>query len=183
MKPHVLQPPKSTCVSERAKQCLNLSQPYRAWTGLGALALFGSLCYGGSLGAVLHWPITGAALWLTLSAGLGWFAFLPALVLASKKPIAAVFSEALATMAYGEAILLAGAVVNLLLRAIPLVPPGIFNVAVVGFANAAMCLVLGRRMAAHGLATWKTALLWAFVLNASGAVFFRLFCPLLEAKL
>lgn len=62
--------------------------PYTTWAGLTGIAIGGSALYGASLSLVLpRWRPSAGALWLALSAGLGWFVFGPALVLVTRRNI------------------------------------------------------------------------------------------------
>src|SRR5204862_3029852 len=56
--------------------------PIKTWRWLAGIAVFGSGIFGASLSLTLpQWEPTGGALWLILSAGLGWCFFGPTLVL------------------------------------------------------------------------------------------------------
>ena len=150
--------------------------PYLTWGFLTAIAVIGSCIYGASLSLVFpQWRPTAGALWLALSAGLGWCVFGPALVVATRRNAFTLAHACLVTMAYGEAVLVLGAALNLLLRVtslMALVPPGPFNLAWVAFSNVVMATVLTLQLHVIHVPRWKTLLTWMVALNGSGAVFF-----------
>jgi hypothetical protein len=80
-------------------------------------------------------------------------------------------------MAYGEAVLVSGAGINLWFR----LKGGFeeafltrWNVALVGFSNIVMVTVLARQLHALGVPARKTLFSWMAVLNGSGALLFAL---------
>jgi hypothetical protein len=150
------------------------SIPVQRWSLLLAVALGGSLLYGGSLGLVLPgWHLSRAALWLTLSAGLAWCVFIPSLWLAFRLPLWRCFDACLITIAAGEVVLVSGALVNgLLWRDGLLAHAALINALVVGISNIAMAVMLVLQLRARGIGVVRTLALWMLVLNGSGAVFF-----------
>ena len=160
--------------------------PYATWCLLTAIAVLGSFLYGASLSLVLpQWRPGTGALWLALSAGLAWCVFGPVLVVVARRPAFTCAHACLVTMAYGEAVLVAGAALNLTLSVANLdtvVPPGPFNLAWVGLSNIVMATVLALQLRAVGVPIWKTLLTWMLILTGSGAIFFWLFQRLLQGN-
>jgi hypothetical protein len=156
--------------------------PYKTWSWLAAIAVSGSGLYGASLSLVLPgWSTADGALWLILSAGLGWCIFGPALILVTGRNIFTVTHACLVTMAYGEAVLIGGAIINLVQYFINIsIDPFIFNFACVGLANLVMAATLTLQFRAVDVPGWKTLLVWMAILNGSGVVFFTLFRRLLQ---
>ena len=154
--------------------------PYAAWAGLTGIAVLGSALYGASLSLVFpQWHPAQGAGWIALSAGLAWCLFGPALVWTTRRRLFTCAHACLVTMAYGEAVLVTGAGVNLLLRIMPLANPFLFNVSCIAASNIVMAWALARQMEALGVAPRKTLGLWMVVLNGSGLVLFLLFRQLL----
>lgn len=150
------------------------------WAALSTLAILGSLAYGASLGYALHnGRLISTAAWIALSAGLAWCVFVQVLSLACRRSFVLCVDACLVAMACGEAVLLAGAGVNLLLAHLPIVRPPAFNIACVAFSNIAMARGITRQMAAMSVPRWKTLSLWMVALNGSGAIFFFLLKALL----
>lgn len=148
--------------------------PFTRWSLLLAVAIGGSLLYGASLSLVLPgWNLGGAALWLTLSAGLAWCILIPALWLATRFPLWHCLDACLVTMAAGEVILASGALVNALLWWQQSTASGaLINELVVGISNVAMAAVLALELRRNGTSVARTLTLWMLALNGSGAVFF-----------
>ncbi len=148
--------------------------PVARWSLLLVVAIAGSLLYGGSLSLVLPgWNLGGAALWLTLSAGLAWCIFIPALWLATRLPLWRCLDACLVTMAAGEVILASGALGNALLWWQQFTGSGaLINGLVVAISNVAMAAVLALEMRRNGTSVARTLTLWMLALNGSGAVFF-----------
>src|SRR5436190_22181626 len=91
--------------------------PHGRWAVLVAFAVGGSLLYGASLSLILPgWSAGAAAMWLALSAGLAWCVFVPALYSFTALRWRECCDASLMTMAFGEVILVSGALVNALLR-------------------------------------------------------------------
>jgi hypothetical protein len=160
-----------------------VSIPYRLWARLATLAVGGSLVYGASLSLLFHrWRPGRSALWLALSAGGGWCIFGPLLVLLSRRRAQTCVQACLTTMAYGEAVLVSGAALNVWLRLKGSFKEAVlapWNVALVGLSNLLMATALTRQLRALGVPAWKTLLSWMVVLNGSGALLFGLFRRLL----
>lgn len=160
-----------------------VSIPYRLWARLAALAVGGSLVYGASLSLLFRrWRPGRSALWLALSAGGGWCIFGPLLVLLSRRRAQTCAQACLTTMAYGEAVLVSGAALNVWLRLKGSFKEAVlarWNVALVGLSNLVMATALTRQLRALGVPAWKTLLSWMVVLNGSGALLFGLFRRLL----
>ncbi len=148
--------------------------PFTRWSLLLAVAIGGSLLYGASLSLVLPgWNLGGAALWLTLSAGLAWGVFIPTLWLAARLPLWRCLDACLVTMAAGEVILASGALVNAVLWWQDLaVNAALINALVVGISNIAMAAVLALLLRRCAISVVRTLALWMLALNGSGAVFF-----------
>lgn len=160
--------------------------PTPTWAGLVGIAVGGSALYGASLSLRFpRWRPTSGALWLALSAGLGWGVFGPTLVLVTQRNAFTCAHACLVTMAYGEAVLLTGAVANLL-HATPLLQNQTdalrFNLATVGLSNGVMVAVLAVQLRELGVPVWYTLLLWMVALNGSGALFFWLFQRVLQQE-
>lgn len=158
--------------------------PFKLWSRFSAIAVGGSLVYGASLGLLFRrWRPERSALWLALSAGGGWCVFGPVLILVSRRRMRTCAQACLTTMAYGEAVLVSGAGINLWLR----LRGGCkewflarWNSAVVGFSNLVMLMALTRQLRALDVPVWKTVLSWMVALNGSGAALFALFRRLLQ---
>jgi hypothetical protein len=151
--------------------------PYTTWAGLTFIAVAGSMIYGASLSLVFpQWRVAEGAMWLTLSAGLSWCVFGPALVLLTRRHIFTCAHACLVTMAYGEAVLVTGACVNGVIafadgQGVAL----FFNIVCVALSNVVMATALALQLQAVRVPVWKTLLAWTVFLNGSGAVFFWIF--------
>jgi len=158
--------------------------PYRSWLYLSGIAIGGSMIYGASLSLVVQrWHFGASAMLLTFAAGLAWCVFVPIIVMATKMNVFAVTHACLVTMAYGEAVLALGAVINVLLSSSQVfrVVDGVtFNAAWVLLTNIIMLMALAIQLAAVKIPYWKTALLWMVALNGSGYLFFIVFKQFLE---
>ncbi len=150
--------------------------PLGAWASLLGIALVGSLAFGASLCAVLpRLRPAGTAAWLTLSAGAGWCAFTPALALVTRRNPIVCAHACLVTTAYGETVLVTGAVVNLLLAltgARRRLSPVRLNVAWVGLSNLVMGTALVLQLRAVGVPPAKVLALWLAVLDGVGGACF-----------
>jgi len=178
---HCLRHPRRQLAAFDATRPALATVPYLTWCLLTAIAVIGSFIYGASLSLVLpQWRPGAGALWLALSAGLSWCVFGPVLVVAARRSAFTCAHACLVTMAYGEAVLCVGAMLNLLLKAATIVPPGPFNLAWVGLSNIVMATALAIQLRAVEVPIWKTLLAWMLVLNGCGAVFFALFQRLLQ---
>src|SRR5437660_7044183 len=153
--------------------------PYRLWAKLAAIAVGGSLVYGASLSLLFRgWRPGRSALWLALSAGGRWCIFGPVLVLLSRRRVQTCAHACLVTMAYGEAVLVSGAAINVWLRLRGNFKQALlarWNFGLVGISNLVMAAALTRQLQAVGVPDWETLLSWMVVLNGSGALLFRLF--------
>jgi hypothetical protein len=141
-----------------------------------------------------RWRASGSALWLLLSAGLAWCALGPALVVATGGRVRVCVQACLATMAYGEAVLVAGACVNAgwwLMRRTrhALTPatsvrstprPAALNAGCVALSNVAMAGALAARLRPLGVPRRRTLLLWTAVLDGTGALLAWAFRGLLK---
>ena len=155
--------------------------PLPVWIWLTGIAVGGSCLYGASLSLALPaWRPERGALWLALSAGLGWCVFGPTLVLVSRRNAFVLAHACLVTMAYGEAVLASGAAVNVVVGVLG-GPSGLpaFNIACVAMSNVVMAGALTLQLQAVRVPVWKTLGAWVVALNGSGAVFFRVFARLL----
>ncbi len=163
-----------------------VSIPYRLWARLAAIAVGGSLVYGASLSLLFRrWRPGRSALWLALSAGGSWCIFGPVLVLLSRRRAQTCAQACLTTMAYGEAVLVSGAGINVWLRlkgSFKEAALARWNFALVGISNLVMAMALIRQLRALGVPTWKTLLSWMVVLNGSGTLLFDLFRRLLQGE-
>jgi hypothetical protein len=163
-----------------------VSIPYRLWASLAAIAVGGSLVYGASLSLLFRrWQPGRSALWLVLSAGGGWCIFGPLLVLLSRRRAQTCAQACLTTMAYGEAVLVSGAGINMWLSLKGSFKEAVlarWNVALVGISNLVMATALTRQLRALGVPAWKTLLSWMIVLNGSGTLLFGLFRRLLQGE-
>ena len=148
--------------------------PVARWSLLLAVAVGGSMLYGASLGLVLPgWRLGGAALWLTLSAGLAWCVLIPALWFVTRISFHRCLDACLVTMAGGEVVLASGALANAMLwwqdltaNAAPI------NALVVAVSNIAMAVMLAFQMRRVGIGVARALVLWMLALDGSGAVFF-----------
>jgi hypothetical protein len=160
--------------------------PVRTWAGLVGIAVGGSAIYGASLSLRFpRWRPDSGALWLALSAGLGWCVFGPTLVLVTRRNALTCAHACLVTMAYGEAVLVSGAAANLPHACAPpdtQIDPLRFNLATVGCSNVVMAAVLALQLRELGVPARTTLLLWMAALNGSGALFFWLFQKLLQQE-
>jgi hypothetical protein len=171
--------------SLQALQAGIASPPWSQWALLTLIAVGGSCIYGASLAWVMpEWRPGGGALWLALSAGLGWCVFGPVLIAATRlRPFAATHA-CMVTMAWGEAVLVTGAAVNAAValtgwtRGIAPVP---LVVGTILCSNVVMAGVLAAQLRTLGVPAWKTLALWMVFLNGSGALFFRVLYGLLRS--
>ncbi|MES2571209.1 MAG: hypothetical protein V4710_14285 [Verrucomicrobiota bacterium] len=159
--------------------------PWRLWSALAAVAVFGSFLYGASLGMVLpEWQPGAAALWLALSAGLAWMVFIPVIWLLCCEETIAATTACLLAMAAGEIVLGAGALINAITASRGGFGEGdlaiFFNAGVVAFSNVVMAAVLTVRLRRLGVPAWQTLGAWTIFLNGSGALFFAFFFPFLH---
>lgn len=160
--------------------------PWGQWGALAAIAVGGSLVFGGSLSLVLtNLPLWGAAVWLTFAAGASWCVFGPMLMFVTRRSIPVCVHACLVTMAHGEFILLCGAVINAACWVAgwpdqtAIASATMLNLGIVGVSNVAMAASLAGQLSVVGVAPWKTVALWVLVLNGCGAVFGVLGLPLL----
>ncbi len=160
--------------------------PVSTWAGLVGIAVGGSAVYGASLSRRFpRWRPTSGALWLALSAGFGWCVFGPTLLLVTRRNALTCAHACLVTMAYGEAVLVSGALANLLHTCSPpgnQIDPLRFNLATVGLSNVVMATVLVLQLRELGVPARTTLLLWMVALNGSGALLFRLFQQVLQQE-
>jgi hypothetical protein len=148
--------------------------PMSVWAVLVAVAVAGSALFGGSLSRPFpDMDIARGALWLTLSAGLSWPILLIGLRCLSGLPWIVLIHACLVTMFYGEVVLAAGALLNLLHLTGSLALP--FNVAVIALSNVVMACGLAIQLASMRVPVWKIILAWFVLLNGSGALFFWAF--------
>jgi len=150
--------------------------PVATWSALTAIAVIGSYFYGASLAHVLPWDPRGSALWLALSSGLGWCVLGPMLIAATRQHPKALAQACLVTMAYGEGVLVIGALINLFIR---MDHPVFANALVIAVSNVVMAFALASQLRALEVPIWKTLACWMLALNGSGALFFFLFRHLL----
>lgn len=148
--------------------------PLRRWSVLVGVAIAGSLLFGASLSWVLPgWGTGDAALWLSLSAGLAWCVFIPALHKFTALRWRECFDACLVTMAFGEVVLATGAAVNALLYLHAITSNAVLiNCLIVALSNVVMATVLARLLRTRGVVVGRTLALWILTLNGSGAMFF-----------
>jgi hypothetical protein len=152
--------------------------PKATWALLCGIAFGGSLIYGSSLVSMKDVLVsTGGALWVTASAGFAWCIFGPTLIFVTGKHPLILAHACLTTMAYGEMVLLAGALSNLLIAMTDIGNEyaGVWNFVIVALSNIVMLTMLTLQLKSIGVPHWKTILCWMLVLNGSGAVFFSMF--------
>lgn len=159
-------------------------RPWPVWLALTAIAVLGSFLYGASLAlAFAGFDPFGGAAWIALSAGLGWCVFGPGLVLLSARSPWSCAHACMIAMAWGEALLFVGAIVNAALwlalgadsaLALP------FNLALFVVANITMGAVVDAQMRALGVPSWKTVVAWLVLLDGVGAAFFFVLSGWLE---
>lgn len=129
--------------------------PLSTWAGLVVIAVAGSLLYGASL--VRLFPtlqLQSSALYFTLSAGLAWCLFIPALVAGTQRSLAVVAQVCLVSMTYGEAVLLSGALLNLL--GMMTGPPTMQVGVTVAMSNVVMAATLAFQLLAAGVPVWRS---------------------------
>jgi hypothetical protein len=160
---------------------LTAGRRFRHWALLIAIAFAGSAFYGASLAYALgETGLSGGAAWLVVAAGLSWCIFAPMLIaVTGRKPLACAY-ECLVTMAYGEAVLAAGTVVNFASHALAAFPAASFNWAWIALSNVVMAWVLMTRFRSAGVPWWKTLAAWIVGLDGAGAVLFWIFRGLLQ---
>lgn len=160
--------------------------PWSAWTPMVFIAFLGSALFGASAVAGLRQfsSVQDGATWLIVSAGLAWVIFGPLLVLISRRRIRTCAHACLVTMTYGEFVLFAGAIVNVLFQVVlyftridsPLHAwPVYVSFAIVGISNIVMASILTIQMEALGVPGWKTLLAWFLFLDGIGAGLFYAF--------
>ncbi|MEZ0325589.1 MAG: hypothetical protein ACAH95_06765 [Fimbriimonas sp.] len=140
------------------------------------VAIIGSLFFGASLSTSVGSEALGSALWLTICAGLGWAALIPALVQISRIPLHEILTDCLVSICFGEAVLAVGAVMNWthLVSGIPA------NALIVLCSNIVMAGVLAARLQRRAFPVWKTLIVWILVLDGVGALAFWLLGFLLQ---
>lgn len=154
------------------------SHPFwKTWAALIVIAVTGSCVFGGSLALFFpEWDMHRGALWITLSAGLAWCLFIPLLSIFTRQKLSVVLHASLVTMAYGEAVLIAAAFLNVISYGLKIpLPAANFNLAAVGVSNLVMLVGLALPLSVLGVRIATTALAWVVLLNGSGALFFWLF--------
>lgn len=148
--------------------------PWRRWSALVSFAVAGSLLYGASLAWVLpDWDASRAALWLAASAGLAWCVFIPALYAFTELRWRECCDASLVTMAFGEVVLISGALVNALLSRHAITADAAqINGLIVLLSNVVMAGGIAALLRSRGVAIIRTLALWMVALNGSGALFF-----------
>jgi len=155
--------------------------PWTRWSILTIIAVVGSCVYGASLALALpNFDLARGAIWITIAAGGGWAALIPALWRTTGVQLRDVFDACLVTMAVGEGVLFLGALTNLALRG-ALIEPAALNYGIVFASNVAMAAALSGRLRSHGVAPLRTVTLWMLVLNGVGALLFFLLYRVLFA--
>jgi hypothetical protein len=158
--------------------------PLFCWSILVFIAVGGSCLYGSSLAFVIEGFQPGpSALLLTLSGGFAWCIFGPILVLVTRRNAIVLAHACLVTMAYGEAVLAVGALLNLSglpAAGLASMDPSAFNCAWVALSNVVMALALSIQLAALKVPPWKTLLTWTLVLNGSGIGLFLMLSSILR---
>lgn len=170
----ILHPARATAAFDRHVARGGHPIPWGLWSLYFAVAVCGSLIFGAGIAvAVPGWSLVRGGLWLTLSAGLSWIVFGPALWLATRQRLLTVAHACMVAMVWGEIVLMLGSLANLALRR----PEA--AVGAVAASNVVMAAVLAIQLRALGVPVWKTLVLWVLVLDGAGALFFMLFYNLL----
>jgi len=147
---------------------------------LTLVAVGGSLIYGAAAGAVVPRVQSGALL-LTLSTGCSWVLLGLLLCAITHKPIISLADACLVTMAFGEGVLLVGALVDwgILVSKDSARDPLTLNVLIVLVSNIVMAWVFVFRLRKLGVGRGVSLSLWLFGLNASWPGFLWLFSKIL----
>ena len=149
---------------------------------LTLVAVGGSMIFGQAAGAVLpSVSMSKGAVLLTLSTGCSWLVFGGLLWGITKKPVLSLAEACLVTMAYGEAVLVSGAVLDWLfikpnlshLSAAPI------NAAIILIADCFMATIFACRLKRIGVSPKISLGLWILGLNGSWAIFLFLLIKLL----
>ncbi len=156
--------------------------PYFVWSMLCVLALIGTAFYALSLswafpvGSVLQWVMV-----LTLSTGISWCVLLPLLVLITQKRWGVCVHVCLVTMAFGEAVLISGGLLNLgaCLGVYPALYSLPLNLGVLLASNIMMATVFFIQFRALGASVGEALALWMLGLNVPGALLFLFFHELI----
>lgn len=168
----------------RRLEASGATAPLAIWVGFIAVAVVGSLVYGASLTLVLNgWSAINGAVWLAASAGLGWCVFVPVLIAVTRRRTVTCVHACLVTMAYGEVVLVSGALLNFVVSetALP-INPALLNFGIVGISNVVMAAVLAAQLRTLGVGKGLVLAMWFVVLNGSGACFFWLGYHLLKGS-
>jgi len=150
------------------------SNPYGpAWwlqsAGLAAIAVGGSLFYGESLARVMPALRTGGGPFLVaICAGFAWCVFGPLLIAITRLPILRCAHICLVSMAYGEAVLCIGAVLNLI--GTYTTAPAAANIACVLISDVVMAAVFTLQLRTEGVSPKTALLLWILALNGVAAL-------------
>ena len=150
------------------------SNPYGpAWwlqsAALAAVAVGGSLFYGVSLTRVLPALRTGGGPFLVaVCAGFAWCVFGPLLIAVTRLPILRCAHICLVSMAYGEAVLCIGAILNLI--GAGTAAPAAMNIACVLISDVVMAAVFTLQLRMEGVSPKTALLLWILALNGVAAL-------------
>lgn len=153
------------------------AQPWRLWFGLAAIAIFGSLLVGASIGLVTGSALGGHAIWFTASAGISWCIFGPALKLATRLGWLFLAHACLVAMAHGELVLALATITNTTIHLADLTPTLAPTAAIVLAANLTMAASLALQLRTAGAPLWLTLALWFLLLDGAGAALFYFLAP------
>jgi hypothetical protein len=151
------------------------------FAGLAAVAVIGSLVFGAAAGlAIPHRVGQSTALLLTLSTGCSWLLLGAFLVAITRKDIFDLAEACLTAMAYGEAVLVSGAVLDVM--AYRSFDPVALNIGIVLASNVVMATVFCRRLRKLEVSLKVSLSLWLFGLNGSWPIFFLLIARLMPGE-
>lgn len=157
-----LRHPRMTLYAFDGREVVRRDVARAAWGWLAAIAVLGTLLYGSALPR-------NSTLRLLASTGLAWGLFGPALVLLTGRSVRTCAHACLVTMAYGIAVLAAGAGIAHALH------PGIpFHVGWVALSNVVMGAAIVRQFSTLDVRPWRTLLAWVVVLDGAGLALFGL---------
>jgi hypothetical protein len=142
------------------------------WQILGSLGLAfgGSAFFGATIAQATGLSMVGLAVWMTLSAGSGWLALMPALRTFAIRKLDPIVQGCLLSIAAGELILIVGGILNL----IHIADAELVSWSAVASSNAVMASVLALRLRTEGVPIWRTLTLWMLALNGVGGLVFWL---------
>lgn len=137
---------------------------FKRWVLLLAIAFGGSAVYGGFVGLSGIFPnanLGSSAILFTGAAGLSWAIFMPMMIQLTGIRWIEFVDEALQAMAWGELVLNAGVLMQVLLGYYRV--EGVYGT--IFLSNIVMMVYLANRLAQKGFPRWKTMGWWLFVQN------------------